>query len=404
MNQLRPRASLYSPKGTLRRTSLLARRARFIALALTGMLFGSMIIVKNLIRLQSPFQRSNLPVANARGDRIISQKNETSLKSSQKDEIPQLYYKLANSTILSSDKNLQTIVDSVVEQVKARGLPVGRLSICLIDIHHRTVAGYQAHIMHYPASLSKLFWLVAFYAQLDAGLLKFDNNSQQDLLDMIQDSDNEAASRIVDQLTKTRSGIAPSPQDYTVWRYRREWFNRFFQQAEYRNINLSQKNFPIPYLGMKLPEGFDKQLQGTYSENPVRNQISAYQAARLLYEIAEGRAISQPASRSMMQLLKRDLQPEAWKLVEDNAVEGFLGEGLSPDTVDFVSKVGFTTQSRQEVALIQTKDGQVAYVLAILAENPLYSNDWEIFPVISQAVFAQMSMIASNSAQTIKSN
>ena len=106
----------------------------------------------------------------------------------------------------------------------------------------------------------------------------------------------------------------------------------------------------------------------------------------------------------MMQLLKRDLQPEAWKLVEDNAVEGFLGEGLSPDTVDFVSKVGFTTQSRQEVALIQTKDGQVAYVLAILAENPLYSNDWEIFPVISQAVFAQMSMIASNSAQTIKSN
>jgi hypothetical protein len=124
----------------------------------------------------------------------------------------------------------------------------------------------------------------------------------------------------------------------------------------------------------------------------------------LLYEIAEGRAISQPASRSMMQLLKRDLQPEAWKLVEDNAVEGFLGEGLSPDTVDFVSKVGFTTQSRQEVALIQTKDGQVAYVLAILAENPLYSNDWEIFPVISQAVFAQMSMIASNSAQTIKSN
>lgn len=343
-----------------------------------------------------PFiQAKNESISYPVNSRYATPSIEKASKYPQQGSSSQLYYTVKSPTNLYPNDTLQAVVNHVVKQLEKEGLPVDRLSVCLIDIRDKSIAGHQMDAMRYPASLSKLFWMVALYAQQDAGFLAPEDISSKDLTRMIQDSDNEPASRIVDQLTATQSTPIPQPSDYRAWLDRRMWFNRFFERAGYKDINVSQKNFPIPYLGLIEPTGFDKRMQGNNLEQPIRNQITAYQVARLLYEIAEGQAVSSSASRSMLQLLERDLRTNAWQGVEDNAIEGFLGEGLSPDQVEFASKVGFTTQSRQEVALVRSKDGRVAYILAILAEDSAYANDWKIFPAISQDVFTQMSLISS---------
>lgn len=342
-----------------------------------------------------PFKINSEYISSPASKRTPTSRIEETSKYLQQDSVPQLYYNVRGLPDLISSGTLQAIVNQLVEQLEKKGFPVDKLSICLINIHDKSVAGYQMDAMQYPASLSKIFWMVAFYAQQDAGFLAPGDISSKDLARMIQDSDNEPASRIVDQLTATKSAPSPQPEDYGIWLDRRMWFNRFFERAGYKNINVSQKNFPIPYLGLTEPTEFDKRMQVSDLDQPIRNQITAYQVARLLYEIAEGKAVSSLASRSMLQLLERDLKISAWKGVEDNAIEGFLGEGLSSDKVEFASKVGFTTQSRQEVALVRTKDGRIAYILAILAEDSAYANDWKIFPAISQDVFTQMSLISS---------
>lgn len=305
-----------------------------------------------------------------------------------------LVYNVTNPPRFQFSQDLQEIVDETVEMAASKGLPTDALSISLIDVKTSQFAEYQQTTFRYPASIVKLFWMVALYAQVEKGIMPaeavfYTPECKTNICKMSQKSDNEAASRILDQLTNTTSQLQKTDKDYRTWLQKRQWVNRFFQQAGYTDINISQKNFPIPYLNMDKPQGFDLKMRGDPAK-PLRNKMTTEQATRLMYEIFTSQSVSQKASEGMMQLLTRDLRPEVWQQEQYNSVEGFLSESLPMSEVYFASKVGWTASSRQEVAYIATKDGQAAYILTIFGDDPAYGSDWKIFPEMSSLIYKRI--------------
>jgi hypothetical protein len=292
----------------------------------------------------------------------------------------------------NNSHHLQTIVDDVVALIARKSLPTESLSISLINLKNPkslTFAGYREQELRFPASVSKLFWMVDLYAQIQAGELPDKTYYYSDLYRMIQKSDNNSASRILDLLTQTTSGEVLDGEAYGIWVAKRKSINQFFQNAGYTNININQKNFPIPDLKLELPEGRDLQIRGK-NLVPIRNRMTSSHAARLMYEIFTDQAVSPESCQEMKKLLTRDLRPEVWKKEQYNSIEGFLGESLLIYDVYFASKVGWTSSSRQEVAFIESRDGRVRYILSVFADDPAYAEDWKIFPEISQFVFNRL--------------
>lgn len=305
-----------------------------------------------------------------------------------------LVYNVPQTTYPHSEE-LQAIVDAVVILAETKRLPTEALSISIIDLKSYTTAGYQAQTLRFPASISKLFWMVEFYAWMEQGLLPAEDGDdvrtcKSDICRMIQHSDNEAASRIVDRLTHTRSGENLTGEAFDQWHSQRWRLSQFFRQAGYEGLNVSQKNFPIPELRLDRPQGADLTMRGDDPDKPIRNQISAAQTAQLMADIVMGQAVSPVASQQMTEWLTRyDLQTGDWRNQPYNPIAGFLGESLPPD-IYFASKVGWTSESRQEVAFIDSKDGQAAYILVVFADGADYGEDWTLFPEISRLVFDRM--------------
>jgi len=289
-------------------------------------------------------------------------------------------------------QELQVIVDELVNIANSQKLPTAPLSITLIDVsnpQYHTFAGYQNQTARFPASVAKLFWMVGFYAAIEKGIIKKDESSfTSDLDQMIRVSNNDAASRILDQITSTESGGKLQGQELQTWIKKRKQIDEFFQSAGYQNIKLTTKNYPIYYLSQDGPTGRELQLRND-SPKPIRNQVTTDQAARLLYEIYTRQAISTTASTKMAYLLTRDLNPKAWKDDPSNSIKGFLGEYL-PTNIYFASKVGYTSSSRQEAAFIRTLDDRAIYILAIFADDPAYASNEKIFPQMSRHVFDRL--------------
>jgi beta-lactamase class A len=304
----------------------------------------------------------------------------------------ELVYNASKSPNFRQSQELQAIVDELVKLAHERGLSTANLSITLIDVNRRESAGYQEHQLRYPASVVKLFWMAALYAQIEGGILPDERAFAEDLEKMLVKSDNEAASRILDAITNTESGSELTAKELSKWIDKRKQIDRFFQAAGYQGINLSQKTFPIPYLKLNEPKGRDRQMRGD-SNKPVRNKMTTQQAARLMYEIVTRQAVSPQSSEKMERWLTRDLRPEAWENidvnVEFNPIQAFFGESL-PTNLQFLSKAGWTSSTRQEVAFVRTRDGKTAYILAVFAEDRAYADDWKIFPALSSHVFNRM--------------
>ena len=305
---------------------------------------------------------------------------------------PDLEYNLKTKPNFTTNPNLQAIINKLVKLAAANNLPTEALSITLIDVNSGEEAGYQAERLRYPASVVKIFWMVAFYAQMKQGNWQNNPENRDNLVKMIKKSDNEGSSYIFDKITNTKSGADLSEEDYQTWLKKREKLNHFFQAGGYKDININQKTFPIPSLGEygKFPKGYELKMRGDPNQ-PTRNKVSTEQAARLMYEIVSLQAVSQKYSLKMTELLTRDLRKEAWINIdtnfEFNPIRAFLGEGL-PVGVQFLSKAGWTSQTRQEVAFV--KDGSASYILTIFAEDPAYARNAKIFPEMSKFVFKQM--------------
>lgn len=289
-------------------------------------------------------------------------------------------------------QELQMIVDEAVQIASNKGLPVEPLSISLLDVSNsqaHTFAGYQNQTLRFPASVAKLFWMAAFYSAMEKGrIAEKESAFTSDLEQMIRVSNNDAASRILDKITDTESGDKLTGESWENWLKKRNQINSFFQSSGYENISLTTKNYPIYYLNQEQPTGRELQLQRDLSE-PIRNQVTTDQAARLMYEIYTRQAVSSIASRKMAYLLTRDLDPKAWKNDPSNSIQGFLGESL-PTNIYFGSKVGYTSKSRSEVAFVRTLDDRAIYILVVFGDDPAYAKDETIFPAISRSIFDRL--------------
>ena len=309
-------------------------------------------------------------------------------------ESSELIYNISTSPNLKKNRQLQKIVDEVVDFTKSQKFPIQPLSITIIDVETGEHAGYQQEKLRYPASVVKLFWMVNLYAQIEKGILS-EAEFPEYLDSMIQKSDNEAASYVVDRITKTEYKQNIKGEEYKNWRTKRLKINQYFQKAGYENINVSQKTFPIPSLKLSRAKGSELKLR----DNPQkqnRNKISTQQVARLLYEINKNQSVSEKSSSKMARILTIDAETRNIKrhdknLNEFNPVRGFLSSSL-PNQANFKGKAGWTSGSRNDAAIITTPNGKT-YILVVFAQDRAYASDWQIFPDISKLVFNQMNKL-----------
>ncbi len=392
------RRKSFRKKPSLSKFKFLAT-ASLVAIVVTGM--GLKLLA---LHNSSPETGINSPVSspeNTPSETFPLTESSTSATSSQIVVSPFIYqgkeliYNVTQPPNFENSQRLEEIVQEIVNLSAARNLPTDSLSITLIDINSGEFAEFNQSVPRYPASVVKLFWLTALYSQLASGIGLEDQELEKEIYQMMEKSDNEAASKIVDRLTGTESGEFTSEQEFVSWHEKRSWLNRFFAQAGYQDIYISQKTFPIPYLKYDSPEGLDQQMRGDDLQNPIRNQVTTEQVSRLIYEIVQGKSVSPQYSEKILTILKKDLRPAAWENIdtniEFNPIRAFFGEYLPPEEVEIFSKAGWTSRGRQEVAYVKSFDGNVAYILAIFAEDSGYATDWKAFPGISRLVYDRMS-------------
>lgn len=233
----------------------------------------------------------------------------------------------------------------------------------------------------YPASIVKLFYLVAIHEWLEKGMVGDSPELQRAIRDAIADSSNDATSLIVDVLTGTTSGPELAEGPFNTWKQQRNIVNRYFKSLgwqELETINVNQKPWNEGAYGR------ERAFLGELMEN--RNMLTTDGVARLLHSIIGGVAVSSDRSTQMMQLLKRNLNPEALadNEGEENQITGFLGSGL-PANAQIWSKAGWTSQVRHDAAYIEIP-GRQPYLLVVFTEGTNHSLNKELLPFISQAI------------------
>ena len=350
---------------------------------------------------------TNKALASSRDRNLIAESKikRRSADNRDKKQSRQLAYNQTKSPVYQQNKELQKIVDGVFATARQRGLNTNKLSISLIDLNTDSdgyaYASFQDDRARYPASIVKLFWLVALFGQYEKGILPPGKVSEKVLSDLIRDSDNEAGSFVLDTITKSESGSSLSSETIKAWKAKRDTVNFFFEDAGYTNINISQKTYPIPYLKMNLPVGRDKQIRDKNLElrdresNPIRNYLTTESVARLFWEIYHNKSISDSYSNEIKKLLKRDLNPAAWKHKPYNAISGFLGEGLPADT-HFYSKMGWTFNNRNDAAIIISPDRNISYILVVFGDDKSFYQDKSFLPEASRLVYQQMTKRKNN--------
>ena len=242
---------------------------------------------------------------------------------------------------------------------------------------------YRGVEMIYPASVVKLFYLVAIHEWLERGMVQPSAELDRAIHDMIVDSSNDATGLIVDTLTGTTSGPELSSAPFETWKQQRYLINRYFESfgwEELKIINVCQKTW------CDGPYGRERAFYGELMEN--RNWLTTIATARLLHSIVGGVAVSSARSQAMMALLRRSLQPADLLADPENQVTGFLGDGLPLDSY-VCSKAGLMSRVRHDTAYIELPDCS-PYLLAVFTEGQEHSSNESILPFVSNQVAEAM--------------
>ncbi len=247
---------------------------------------------------------------------------------------------------------------------------------------------YRGDDRIYPASLVKLFYLVAIQEWLQAGMVSGSKELDRAIADMIIESSNDATSLVVDVLTGTTSGAELSDNPFETWKSQRNIVNRYFKSlgwAEFDKINVNQKTWCDGAYGR------ERAFLGEMYEN--RNMLTSDAVARLFHSIVGGVTVSSDRSQQMMKLLKRNLPPTVFPPdVEENQITGFLGEFL-PENSQIWSKAAWTSQVRHDAAYIEIPD-KLPYLLVVFTEGKENAKNREILPFISDLIVEAIEKIS----------
>lgn len=243
---------------------------------------------------------------------------------------------------------------------------------------------YRGGELIYPASVVKLFYLVAIHEWLQGEMIQNSPELERGITDMIVESSNDATGLILDVLTGTTSGPELSPGPFETWKSQRNIVNRYFKSLgwwELENTNMNQKTWSDG------PYGREKMFVEETMNN--RNMLTTNAVARLFHSIVGGVAVSSERSQQMMNLLKRTCNPEKlYPKTEDNQVTGFLGEGL-PHNSHLWSKAGWTSQVRHDAAYIEIPD-HPPYLLVVFTQGQENAQNQEILPFVSRLIVEEL--------------
>lgn len=232
----------------------------------------------------------------------------------------------------------------------------------------------------YPASIVKLFYLVAIQEWLNGNMVSDSLELDRAIRDTIVESSNDATSLLVDILTGTTSGPELPAQPFETWKKQRNIVNRYFQSLkweELESINVNQKTWSNGAYGR------ERAFLGELMEN--RNMLTTDGVARLLHSIIGGVAVSSERSQKMMKLLKRSLNPADFVDCDgENQITGFLGESL-PGNAQIWSKAGWMSRVRHDAAYIEIPN-LPPYLLTVFTEGKENAQNKSILPFISQSI------------------
>ncbi|MEO1068298.1 MAG: serine hydrolase [Cyanobacteria bacterium J06638_6] len=282
------------------------------------------------------------------------------------------------TTFFSPDAALQTTLDQIVEQVRAEfSLTPTQIAVTWVlydppyitntggalsaeDFWQRRPRGasYRGVELIYPASVVKLFYLVAAHEWLEQEMLAPSAELDRALKDMIVDSSNDATSLVMDMLSGTTSGPELPAGPFATWCHQRNIINRFFQSLQWPEligININQKPWGDG------PYGRERAFVGEHYEN--RNYLTTNAVARLVHSIAGGVAVSATRSQTMLSTMQRNLTTPPPDLGEEDQVNGFLGAGL-PAGTRIYSKAGYTSKVRHDAAYFELANGTPGLVVA----------------------------------------
>ena len=285
------------------------------------------------------------------------------------------------TSVSAQQTSLQDLVNraakTTLDRFADKKLQDNELSITLIDLRDAkrpVTASFHGNERIYPASVVKLFYLVAAHRWLEDKKIEQTPELTSALRDMIVDSSNEATQYVVDVLTHTTGGYELPPKEMDEGQYQRNAVNRYFASLGYTNINVNQKTF------CEDAYGRERVSRGPNGEN--RNKLTTDATARLMMEIVTGKAANATRTAAMMELLKRDYSGQSSD--PDNQGLGFTGIALQGhEGFHLWSKAGWTSTTRHDVAYVETPDG-AKFVLATFTTN--HANEREIIPTVARIV------------------
>jgi beta-lactamase class A len=292
---------------------------------------------------------------------------------------------VAQSQSSTKGLTLQSLVDEAarktLEKFADKKLDEKQLSITLIDLRdpaHPAQASFRGNERVYPASVVKLFYLVAAHRWLEDKKIEDTAELRRSLKDMIVDSSNEATQYIVDVLTHTTGGYELPAKEMEEWQEKRNAVNRYYSSLGYSNINVNQKTF------CEDAYGRERVSRGPNGEN--RNKLTTDATARLLAEIVTGKAVNQGRSAQMMELLKRDYAGTSTD--NDDQGHGFTGIALQGrEGIRLWSKAGWTSTTRHDAAYLELPDGS-KFVLVTFTTD--HATEREIIPTVARIVIERI--------------
>jgi beta-lactamase class A len=286
-------------------------------------------------------------------------------------------YSVMGQTV-SQPRTLQSLVDhaakTTVSKFLDKNLQENDLAITLIDMRvpaRPITASFRGNERIYPASVVKLFFLVAAHRWLEDRKIEDTPELRRAIKDMIVDSYNEATHYVVDVVTHTTSGYELPPKEMAEWQHKRNAVNRYFSSLGYTNINVNQKTHCEDAYGRE-------RVSRAGGEN--RNKLTTDATARLMMEVVTGKAVTPARSLQMMELLKRDQSKKTSD--GDSQDTGFTGPALPPGA-KYWAKAGWTSTTRHDAAYVELPTGE-KFVLVTFTER--HSNDRDIIPTVARVI------------------
>lgn len=288
---------------------------------------------------------------------------------------------LTSSNSATRATTLQELVNdaahTALRKFADKKLTEAQLSITLIDLRdpqHPVTASFRGNERVYPASVVKLFYLVAVHRSLEDTKIQETDELKRAVRDMIVNSSNEATQYVLDVLTHTTGGYELPAKEMAAWQYKRNAVNRYYAALGFTNINVNQKTF------CEDAYGREKVSRGPNGEN--RNKLTTDATARLLSEIVTSRAVTSARSAQMMELLKRDFAGTSKD--NDDQGHGFTGIALQGMTgAKLWSKAGWTSTTRHDAAYVELPNG-AKFVLVTFTTD--HANEREILPAVARVV------------------